>query len=201
MRNPTVTGPLKPTTLRAAGMLAIASAMLTIPLFLLSVLLEGRYDSTARSIHLALQGVGTLIFLVLTVSFYCFLNRNCGFHRANKIILGQIALNIVYALASAASIFSRQGEEQMRPVMMCLIFLLGILQAGLGLRLFALDNDLLGMKRQYCWLNVVTGVFFASLLMIPVAIITSAVADIMLGTIFILESRRLALPSQVEAEG
>lgn len=201
MRNPTVTRPLKPTTLKVAGMLAIASAMLTVPLFLFSVLLEGRYDATARFIHLALQGIGTLIFLALTVSVYYFLNRNCGFYRVNSIILGQIVLNLVYAVASSVSIFSRQGEEQMRPMMMCLVFLLGVLQAGLGLRLFALDNDLVGMKKQYCWLNVVTGFFFASLLMIPVAIITSAVADIMLGTIFILESRRLALSSEVEAEG
>ena len=194
MNNPSVKVPLKPTTLKAAGMLAIASAMLTVPMFMLSFMLEGRYDTTARSIHLVLQGVGTVIFVLLIVSFRIFLNRNCGFYRVNMHILGLTVINLVYAAASFVSISSIQGEEQMRPYMMVMVSLLGIIQAGLGWRLFDLENDLFGMKRPYCWLNVVSGVFFATILMIPIAIITSAVADLMLGTILIMEARRLTLP-------
>lgn len=194
MSNPTIKEQLKPATLKAAGILAIASAMLTLPMFLISFMLEGRYDMTARFIHLALQSVGTVIFVLLITSLLFFLNRNCRFYRVNPHILGLIAINLVYAAASYVSIFSQQGEEQMRPYMMVMVSLLGIIQAGLGWRLFDLENDLFGMKQPYCWLNVVTGVFFASVLMIPIAIITSAVADVMLGTILIMEARRLALP-------
>jgi len=198
MCNSTVTGALKPTTLRAAGKLAMFSALLALPLFLLSLLLEGRHDTTARAIHLALQGCGTAIFVALALSFRCFLNRNCGFYRVDTIILWLIVVNFVYAVASSASIFGLQGEEQMRPILMCLIVILGLLQIGLGLRLFAMENDLDGLKRPYCWLNVATGFFLATLVMIPVGIITSAVADVMLGTIFIMEARRLALLSEAK---
>jgi len=194
MNSTAAKGPLKPTTLKAAGKLAIASAMLTLPMFLLSFMLEGRYDTTARYIHLALQGVGTVVFVLIIVSFRIFLNRNCGFYRVNMHALGLIVINLIYAGASFVSISSTQGEEQMRPYMMVMVSLLGIIQAGLGWRLFDLENDLFGMKRPYCWLNDVTGVFFASVLMIPIAIITSAVADVMLGTILIMEARRLAPP-------
>lgn len=198
MNNTNAKGPLKPATLKFAGKLAIASAMLTLPMFLLSFMLEGRYDATARYIHLVLQSAGTVIFVLIIVSFRFFLNRNCGFSKVNTHILGLVVINLLYAAASFVSISSPQGEAQMRPYMMVMVSLLGIIQAGLGWRLFDLEHELSGMKQPYCWLNVVTGVFFASVLMIPIAIITSAVADVMLGTIFILEARRLALPLEAD---
>lgn len=198
MPNPTLKSPLKPATLKAAGMLAMSSAMLTLPMFFLSIQLEGRHDDTARAILLSLQGVGSFIFVALAVVLRNFLNRNCAFNKANAIILGMIILNCVYAAASSATLFVPQGEERLDSILAALIILLGIAQAGLGLRLFALENDLGGMKRTYCWLNIITGVCLASLMLIVVGVIASAVADVMLGTIFLQEARRRTPPSKTD---
>lgn len=193
MRTPTTKGALRPTTLRAAGMLAMASAVLTLPMFLYSLQLEGRHDESARTMQLLLQGIGTLIFVALTTTLRGFLGRNCAFGKAGAIILALIILNLVYAAASSVLLFNPEMGDRLQPVLAALVILLGIAQAGLGMRLFALDNDLGGMKRPYCWLNIATGVCLASLLLIPLGIITSAVGDVMLGTIFFQEARRLSL--------
>ncbi|MBI2355393.1 MAG: hypothetical protein HYV06_10305 [Deltaproteobacteria bacterium] len=196
MRTPTAKGALRPTTLRAGGMLAMASAVLTLPMFLYSLQLEGRHDESALTMQLLLQGIGTFIFVALIATLRGFLVRNCAFKKAGAIILGLIILNLLYAAASSVLLFNPEAQEQLQPVLAALVILLGIAQAGLGMRLFALDNDLGGMKRPYCWLNIATGVCLASLLLIPLGIITSAVGDVMLATIFLREARRLSPPPE-----
>jgi len=172
----------------------MTSAVLSLPLFLLSLRFEGRHDDVARTVQLLLQGVGTGIFVVLIALLRGFLVRNCRFRKANAIITGLILLNLTYALVSAGSLFAPRLAEQLPSLLTPLVILLGIAQAGLGIRLFSLENDLGGMKRPYCWLNIITGICLASLLLIPLAIVASAVADVMLGTIFLQEARRLAPP-------
>jgi hypothetical protein len=194
MRTLTVKGPLKPITLKAAGMLAMVSAVASLPLFLLSLAFEGRHDDAARTMQLLLQGVGTVIFVALTAILRNFLARNCLFKKADAIILCLIILNLIYAAASSASLYIPKAGEQYQSILAALVVLMGIAQAGLGMRLFVLENDLGGMKRLYCWLNIITGICLASLLLIPLGIVTSAVGDVMLGTIFFQEARRLSPP-------
>jgi len=191
MKNALAKQPLKPAILKLAGMLAMVSALLTMPMFLISFQLEGRHDDTALAVHLALQGGGTVIFVALALTFRSLLARNCSFKKADPIILALIILNLVYAVAYSASLLIPQGEEQLGPILIILVILLGIAQSGLGLRLFALESDLGGFKRPYIWLNIITGVCLASVVLMTVGVIASAVADVMLGTIFFQEARRL----------
>ena len=174
-------------------MLAMTSAVLGLPMFLLSLQFEGRHDDVARMVQLVLQGLGTFIFVALTALFRGFLARNCIFRKADAIILCLIILNLVYAATSSAGLFFPKIAEQLQPILAALVVLLGIAQAGLGVRLFALQNELHGMKRPYGWLNVITGICLISLVLIPVGIMASAVADVMLGTIFFQEAKRLSL--------
>jgi hypothetical protein len=189
-------GALTPTGLRAAGILAMVSAVITLPMFVLSLRYEGVHDGVARTVQTLIQGTGTIVFVALVASFRCFLARNCHFRRADAIILCLIILNIAYAATSFVGIHIPKSEEQLQPVLAAMVILLGLVQAGLGMRLFALQNDLGGMKRPYCWLNIVTGICLASLLLIPVGIVSSALGDVMLGTIFFQEARRLGLGTQ-----
>jgi hypothetical protein len=167
-------------------------------MFLLSLRFEGRHDDLAQTVQILLQGSGTVIFVALTALFRGFLARNCLFRKADAIILGLIVLNLSYAVVSSAGLLIPKVEEQLQPILASLVVLLGIAQAGLGMRLFALENDLGGMKRPYCVLNIVTGICLASLLLIPVGIITSAVGDVMLGTIFFQVARRLSPPRRTD---
>lgn len=196
----TAKGALTPTTLRAAGILAMASAMMILPMFLFSLLLEGRHDEAARTVQILMQCLGTIIFMALTSSLRYFLARNFSFKKADGIILCLITFNIIYAVAASAGIYLPKAGAELKPLLATLIALLGIAQAGLGMRLFELPSDLGGMKRPYCWLNIVTGICTASLLLIPIGIVTSAVGDLMLGTIFFQEARRLSLLLETDAQ-
>lgn len=182
-------------SLAAAGRVAMVSAILTLPLSLLSLHLAGRQDEMARAAQLALQWSGTLIFLVLTLLFRRFLVSNCRFSKANGIINALILLNLLYAALSSYAEYLPPSDERITPLITGLVVLLGLLQAGLGIRLLQLESDLGGMKRPYCWLNIVTGMFLASILLVPLGIVVSAISDVMLGTIFFHEAKRLAPPS------
>jgi hypothetical protein len=181
-------------SLTTAGIVAMASAILTLPLFLISIKLAERHDEIARTGQIALQWTGTIIFLILILLFRRFLVFNCLFKKANSLITVLIILNLVYAAVTSFADYIPQGEERIAPFAIGLIVLLGFVQAGLGVRLLKLEDDLGGMKRTYCWLNILTGVFLASILLIPLGIIASAVTDVMLGTIFFIEAKRLAPP-------
>lgn len=171
----------------------MASAMMTLPMFLSSLLLEGRHDEAARTMQILMQCLGTIIFMALTSSLRYFLVRNCSYKKADGIILCLITFNIIYAVTASSGLYLPKAGEQLKPLMAVFVVLLGIAQAGLGMRLFELPSDLGGMKRPYCWLNIATGLCTASMLLIPVGIVTSAVGDLMLGTIFFQEARRLSI--------
>jgi hypothetical protein len=173
-------------------MLAMASALLSLPLFLVSLHFEGRHDDVARTVELSLQVVGTGIFVVLTILLRLFLTRTCRFRKADAIITVLIILNLIYAVAASLGLLVPRLEERLPAILTPLVILLGIAQAGLGWRLLGLEHDLGGLKRPYCWLNIVTGICLASLVLIPVGIVVSAVGDVMLGTIFLQEARRLS---------
>ena len=65
-----------------------------------------------------------------------------------------------------------------------MVMVLGILQIAFGVRLLRLPDDLGGLHKPYCYLNIVTGACLTSIILIPVGMLAGAVSDVMLGTIF-----------------
>src|ERR1035437_3897935 len=90
-------------SLTTAGILAMASAILTLPLFLISIKLAERHDDIARTGQIALQWTGTIIFLVLILLFRRFLVFNCLFKKANSLMTVLIILNLVYAAVTSVA--------------------------------------------------------------------------------------------------
>jgi hypothetical protein len=60
----------------------------------------------------------------------------------------------------------------------------GVVQAHFGYKLLKLPNDLGGMLKPFCYVNMATGILMATIILIPVGIVVSAISDLMLGTIF-----------------
>jgi hypothetical protein len=59
-----------------------------------------------------------------------------------------------------------------------------------GIWLLQLPASLGSLHRPYCYINVITGFAFASVVLLPLGMVTNCIADIMLGTIFM----QVALP-------
>lgn len=170
--------------LKTAGSLAMASAFLTLPLAYLSLTLEGRTDSYANEIQTFLQAFGTLIFIAIILYLKRFLNSLLQFHDTDK----SIDLMVMASMATGAvtiGIFSFPAlKESLVSVVIVILVLQGIVQAQFGYKLLKLPSDLGGILKPYCYSNLATGILLATVILIPLSMVVSAISDLMLGTIF-----------------
>jgi hypothetical protein len=83
-------------------------------------------------------------------------------------------------------------EEVIAQVLILVVIALGILQARFGSLLLSLPDELGGLRRPYAYLNIVTGICLASIVLVPIAIVSGAIADVMLGTIFLQSARSIS---------
>lgn len=172
------------TALRWAGILAMANAVLSIPFLILSYYLDERGDLAADLIHSAMYLVGTFLFVVLALFLKRLLNSGHSFHQADNSIDFLIIINLILGLAGIAGLFIAPLEEPLNQYSVLLIIAFGIAEIVLGIRLFRLPDSLKGLLKPFCLFTIVTGTFLASVLLMPLGVITGAVADVMLGTIF-----------------
>lgn len=169
----------------------MASAFLTLPLAYLSFRLEGSVDAYANGIQTFIQAVGTLLFLAIILNLKRFLNSFYKFHDTDK----NIALMVMASMAAGAVVIGMFTfpalKESLEPVVIAILVVQGIVQAQFGYKLLNLPNDLGGMLKPFCYANLATGIFLATVILIPLGILASALSDLMLGTIFLNMAKRV----------
>lgn len=169
----------------------MASAFLTLPLAYLTFWLEGRIDAYANGIQTFLQVFGTLLFVTIVLYLKKFLNDVCKFHDTDK----NIAFMVMASMAAGAVVIGMFTfpalKESLEAVVIAILVVQGIVQAQFGYKLLKLPNDLGGMLKPFCYANLATGIFLATVILIPLAILASAVSDLMLGTIFLNMAKRI----------
>lgn len=175
---------MTPKVLRMSGWFAMSSAVLSLPLIYLSFRMEGRPDLAARIMLTLLQIFGTVVFVIVTTLLKRFLNVQFSFHETDGYIDLMIKINIVIGVFAALSYHVRALEESIGIFILLVTVVFGIIEVIFGLRLLRLPNDLRGLLKPYCYVNVATGICLASIAMVPFGIVTGAVSDVMLGTIF-----------------
>jgi len=177
------------TALRLAGFLAMASAILSIPFLILSFYLEERGDLFANVLHAAMYLAGTALFIVLATLFKKLLNSRHSFHGVDNYIDFLITTNLVMGLAGTTGMFL-PWEEQFNQFYILQLVAFGVGQIMFGFKLFGLPDTLNGLLKPYCFFTIVTGALSASVLLVPLGVIIGAVADVMLGTIFLQAAKR-----------
>jgi hypothetical protein len=178
-------------SLRWAGWLAMTSALLSLPLLLFSLMNQGTNDLWVKTLDAALQVVGTALFVLLALLLRRFLGRRFNFHGIDRVIDLLIVSNLVIGLIALSVAFFPALQEAGTQVLVVALILLGILQLRFGYLFLAVPDDLGGMRRPYAYLNIATGVCLASIVLVPLAVVLSAIADVMLGTIFLQASRSI----------
>jgi len=172
------------TTYKIAGLFAMASAFLTLPLVYLSVILEGRTDTDAVAILTLIQACGTLLFIAIVLYLKRFLHARFNFHLTDRnldlLILASVATGGLFV----SGLYYPPLKETVGTVALAVLILQGIIQMQFGYRLLKLPDSLGGMLKPFCYANMATGIFLASVVLIPLAILVSAISDLMLGTIF-----------------
>lgn len=176
---------------KIAGFLSMASAFLSLPLAYLSFSLEGRADAYAAEIQTFIQTSGTLIFVTILLYLKKFLNSLLQFHDTDKSIDLMIMASMVTGVLAIGMFSFPTLKESLGAVLIMILVVQGLVQTQLGYKLLKLPNDLQGMLKPFCYANMLTGLLLATVILIPLSILISALSDLMLGTIFFNISRTM----------
>jgi hypothetical protein len=181
-------------TLITAGWLAMASAFASIPLTYLSFRLEGSADPAATDIQLGIQLAGMVLYVAITLLLRRLLNIRFSFHDTDRSIALMVMANVVASLVAAVALFFPHARETLEIVALAIVAFQGVAQVRFGYRLLGLRDNLDGMLRPFCYLNMATGICIASVILLVVGVVVSSLSDLMLGTIFFHIAKLLREP-------
>ena len=175
--------------MKIAGWLAMASAFLTLPLVYLSFRLEGGGDSFAGELQACIQAFGTLLFLAIILYLKKLLNALFNFHATDRSIDLMVMASMLTGVLSIGAFSFPVLKESLQSAVLVILVGMGIVQVRFGYRLLKLPHELGGLLKPFCYTNMATGIFLASVVLMPLSIVVSALSDLMLGTIFFNMSR------------
>ena len=178
-------------TLNIAGWLTMTSAFVSIPMAYLAFKLEGRTDAGGTLILVIMQAAGTVLFVAITLFLKRFLNCLFRFHDTDKSIDLMIMANVVAGIFVVGGMYFSQTKETAGIAALVMMVFQGIVQIQFGNKLLKLENNLEGLLKPFCYLNMATGICVASVVLILVGVVASAVSDLMLATIFFNVSKQL----------
>jgi len=167
-----------------AGWLAMISAFVSIPLTFVSYRLYDNADPTATTIQIAIQVAGALLFIGITLYFKKLLNSRFAFHDTDKSIVLMLVANVVASIIAIMALCFPLLKETFYFADLVILVFQGIVQMQFSYKLMKLQDDLDGMLKPFCYLNMATGICIASVVLIIVGIVVSSISDLMLGTIF-----------------
>lgn len=179
-----------------AGWVAMFSAFIAIPFSYLTFKLEGNTDAATVALQASMQLFGTVLFIVLARFTKKLLNEQYSFHDTDRQINLMIMANIGAGVLVLVGLFFAPVKETVSIAALVIMVMLGIVQIQFGYRLLKLPNDLGGMLKPFCYSNMATGICIASVILIIVGVVVSAVSDLMLGTIFFSVAKLMREPDK-----
>lgn len=167
----------------------MASAFLTLPVVYLTFSLEGRADAVATVIQAVIQIAGTMLFVAIVLYLKKLLNSVFNFYDTDRNINLLLITSIIIGGLSIVALYFEPLREPFGSAVVVMLVAQGMVQVQFGYKLRKLPYDLGGMLKPFCYANMATGIFLASVVLIPLGILSSAISDLMLGTIFFSISR------------
>ena len=167
------------------------SAFASIPMAYLAFKLEGSVDPAGTFILASMQLAGTILFVAITLFLKRLLSRIYSFHDTDKSIDLMIMANAVAGIFVIGGMYISQIKETAGIAALVIIVFQGIVQIQFGYKLLKLQNSLGGLLKPFSYLNMVTGVCVASIVLILVGVVVSAISDLMLATIFFNVAKQL----------
>jgi hypothetical protein len=104
-------------------------------------------------------------------------NRIFTFHDTDININLMIMANIVAGVFVAGGMYISQVKETAGIAALVLMVFQGIVQIQFGYKLLKLQNNLGGLLKPFCYLNMVSGIFVASIVLHLVGVVVSAIME------------------------
>lgn len=190
MKSPT------PHQLKLAGWFSLVSAIITVPLFLLSLL--SLLPAMAQTDQRTLELTNTLLF-ILHVGFYTYayftlrdlLQHYHSFHLADTPISIIVGINVFSAILQALAFIFSDTRELSSTLALLSLIPYGIASIVLGLRLLKLKAPLSGLRSALSYLFIFTGVAVTSIVLLLPGILLGIALDIVLGIVLIRASEEI----------
>lgn len=175
---------------KTAGWLSIANAVLTVPTIALGFLLV--YVARSSLVVNIIQILLSILFCALGVYIlYVFkdlLNTRYQFHFADNLILMLIWINIIFTITGLPKyLIPDVGVVKLTLdiIGVVLFYLMGIITVIFGIRILKLKDDLFGLLKPFAYMNIVSGVFIMSIVLLPFGLLAAVTAYIIQGIIFL----------------
>ena len=180
--------------LNMAGWISITNAIFTIPAIVMSYYLESTEGTEAKFAQGVLIAVSLGLFVYILFSLKQLLNVRFRFHDVDiyisYLLWGNLSLSLFLFLALANKEF--ESAVSILSIMAYIFF--GILSVLFAKKLMRLPYSLYGLLKPYCYITVISGVCFITIILIPVGILTGAITDFILGIIFFRAADQPSLP-------
>lgn len=176
--------------LNIAGYISIGSAIVTIPVILMSFYsgyMEGMGETkniVFYTTELAVTFIYLLMFVVVLQNLKYLLNNYQKTSSLDSFITLILWANIVLTLMPI--LLSPFNSISDMVSIITLVFLLpyGIIIATFYYKIYKLECDLFGWKRSFAITGIIMGACFATLVLLPLGLIASIVLDLILAIIF-----------------
>ena len=184
-------GELSVLKLKFAAFLSAFYVLLSVPTIGISFL--SGFDSDNQQFELVsnvLAFISMLIWIYLLLVFKSLLNSRFEFDQANRLIDILIGMSV---LMVAISLFMNAGEEEMgAPTIIYFVLLVpfGIVTVLFGKKLLSIPAQYRGLKI-FSWVNILTGVRMASVVLILMALPLGIVSGIAMCVMFFTASKEL----------
>ncbi len=170
--------------LNLAAWLSIVNAVISLPFLAMSMYLGNMGGIGPWLLQAGLSLIGLGLFIYVLLSLRRLLNSRFQFHDADIYITLLIWVEVVLVLLNLLSLGSDKLEFGLHLLSTVVLIPLGILIIMFGTRVLRLPQDLFGLKKPFAIAQIVTGIFFITVILFILGIIASAVGDVILGIIF-----------------
>lgn len=170
--------------LNLAGWCAVTSGVITIPSFMLWAFLDSHPSSGADVFQATLTLIGLALFIYIFSSLLQLLNIRFDFHDTDVLINLLIWINIGAAILNLLVLLVSRLEALIGALLVIALVAFGLIYVAFGVRLLRFSQPLFGLLKPFSYMSIVTGICFATIVLIPVGLMTSAIADVILGIIF-----------------
>ena len=180
-----------------AGWMAIVSAVLNAPVLVVTVAAVFLPENPALRVLGTVLSVATaLLAIYLLVALRQLLHRH-DFHAADfwfaLLIGGYLVAMVLQIVAEAVP-----GAESVTGVLLLFVLFLGVISAVFGFKILPAARVVAGPVRPFVYFTIATGVCLATLILLPIGLITTIVADVLLAMIFFRASAAPIRPEIAE---
>jgi hypothetical protein len=196
-----------------AGVFAIISAVLAIPLLIFSF--SGTHSSEGATTKAILLVISLIFGVYVLVSFKKLLNSKFSFHIVDNLITVMILLNVIgtiiallvgssyqnmtnsFSFDRFRSMNSADSAKVIAAVFaILLVIAFGIIKIVFSVKLLRLRDNLSGLLKPFCYLTLVEAICYVTIFLTILGSLVSIATSVLLGLIFFNTAGRRIVPLQ-----